>query len=332
MLIIRFEKDNTKISAVKVTATSGGHVKIIKSAKIELPSGEITQTQMDINHIAVLINQLLKRNDMPDRQAICVLTEPLLAETRIEQVKRVFHMLGITLSEIRNDPCSEATAESLMAEYVARTREEKEKLSLWQSLFQHKTPECVTPNTYNIPAYKFWCPDFPNKQAIDEMNADCLHDLLNSLETADIFTFDSFGKWTYEKPVTPGMSRHAESDEKEAIRTYAAMLYEDIANVPNEPELPVEPYSETAFEWQSVKNKPLPDKTGVYLLTVEQMRNGDCHRFTTVGTLTSNPIYPNGWQICTFDPPEVYQELRTEKPDGYDRIIAWATKPMPFTA
>ena len=72
--MLSFDVTDRKIRIIKGTE-SNGKIKISSAAEIELEEAVIVNGHVnDINRVAVLINQVLKRNNMPDKEAIVAIS------------------------------------------------------------------------------------------------------------------------------------------------------------------------------------------------------------------------------------------------------------------
>ena len=72
--MLSFDVTDRKIRIIKGTE-SGGKIKISAAAEIALEESVIVNGRVnDTNRVAVMINQVLKRNNMPDKEAIVAIS------------------------------------------------------------------------------------------------------------------------------------------------------------------------------------------------------------------------------------------------------------------
>ncbi len=330
MILVHFHGDNSKIEIFEVPAK-----KESKNLTIKLDPEVVRENRMDTNRVAVLINQMLKRNGILPNGAMVVLSEPYVTEQKIGEIKRVFHMLGVSLANITNIPFGEVNPERLYQDYDERRK--KEELGFIASVKNFLSPEesfkkyYTEPIVYQFEEYLFWSEDHSDKKTIEEMDSNTLSQLLRELENASMFTSCSFGTWYYER-VSVNNEIGGSAEERNALSWFVNHELDSreitADETSNEEEL-AKTSDEASIVWKNVENVPFPNLSGNYLFTILRVRGSMSQRIAACGYLTESQDYLNGWQICMQD-SEVYREMKEKRADGYDRIIAWAMMPAPY--
>ena len=342
MIVVQFLDNNQRVAIADLKKRHE------RNLTLELEPYLITDKGMDINRVAVLIWQLLRRNEVSCKEALFVLTDPVMTEHRIEEVKRISHLLGITQRGIRHAD-GEIPAEQVLADYEEKIRIfQKKKKEIAKELglsfidrllgrygdYLSEFEPYQEPQIFHVEKYLFW-KDSGKELKIDEMDEEPLRDLLESLQElsehfssyCDGIENCRFGNWNFERPNQGTFKMTA--DELNTIKYFVSEALDIYSNAVTET---TEEYllSDLDFSWNNLKKCPLPEKDGVYLFTAKRIRNGSNETFVFAGELLHSSSFLNGWRISDRFLQNSYEELKSSIAGEQYRIIAWSNMPRPF--